>query len=660
LFLLGNTTNTRSTTTTTIQQPSAYSTVAASSLSLLSRPQFDLPYKVIIITNGHQQQQPQEQDEEWQVERFASSYQSFFERLAPFNAYAYHHQHHVVEDRNSIQKLATTTHDVIDDDDDDTNMKKSCPLLLAHVVENRRITAPDWEQQDTRHVRLVLPENIARTSTNTSTKAATAAAATTAALLPYQAGDVVSIIPSNTVSIVERFLAVMPANVQELADVDLEIQNPNSNRSSSTATTYLGIYGYDGWPKHCTLRGWLTYCADIHALPDREDLYALSHYCSPTHDMSREQGKKLQSLSEASGAALYNDYILREKRSWADVLYDFDALRAPGSLLTIPALLALLSPIRPREFSIASSPTLEYQQQLLVKRQQQQQRQQSQQKDETKVAPNHHDKQQSHRGFGIDLCVAVVRGTTARGRKYHGLCSHYISQLQTANDAQRQHQQQSSVVRMWIRPGSFIRLPLQTKMDDGEGTQRFVQPVLYIGAGTGIAPIRGLIHERQAQLDQTGNSSCSNTAPVVEPTAADNQHLAHTGDEDDYWKADDILLFGCRQEKSDYYYQSEWKTLQNHGRLLVLTAFSQDQWHKIYVQQVLRKTDPTGQKLVTHLLKKAGCIYIAGGPKMASAVKEEIVELLTQQMGGAGNGKQAQQLLARLQRAGRFSVEAWS
>ena len=78
------------------------------------------------------------------------------------------------------------------------------------------------------------------------------------------------------------------------------------------------------WPKTCTLRGLLTHCADIRSLPEREDLFALSAYCNLNHADGQDQREKLMSLSKTAGAALYGDYIIREKRNWADVFYDFD------------------------------------------------------------------------------------------------------------------------------------------------------------------------------------------------------------------------------------------------------------------------------------------------------------------------------------------------
>ena len=35
-------------------------------------------------------------------------------------------------------------------------------------------------------------------------------------------------------------------------------------------------------------------------------------------------------MSETREAALYGDYVVREKRGWGDVLYDFDSIRGEG------------------------------------------------------------------------------------------------------------------------------------------------------------------------------------------------------------------------------------------------------------------------------------------------------------------------------------------
>jgi len=373
---------------------------------------------------------------------------------------------------------------------------------------------------------------------------------------------------------------------------DCEISIRSDSLSSVQPQQHFFGHGYSGWPSLCTLRGWLTHCADLHGLPEREDLRALATYCSINHERGPDQRDKLVSLSETKASALYADYILREKRSWRDVLYDFDSLRDAGSRLTVEALLGLLPPIRYREFSIASSPSKELH-------------------TVSKIAS-------AASSISIELCVAVVEGTTRLGRSYHGLCSHYLS-LRSEG---------TSVVRLWIRPGSFHGLPLQN-------SPAFTAqpPVLYVGAGTGVAPLRSLIIERDVLL------------PVDKV-------------DDDELKRGDILVFGCRKREADFYYDAEWSSLCQSGRLGLLTAFSRDQWHKIYVQQVIEKADKEQRMISSIVLERSGSIYIAGGPLMARAVKEAIVESLAKEVGG--DEKQAQRILSKMQQAGRFSVEAWN
>jgi sulfite reductase alpha subunit-like flavoprotein len=531
------------------------------------------------VTVSESQLSSENEEEEWQQERFAESYRSFFQHLCPATAYCY---------ETEIPRRRITS-----------DAKTEKPPLVGSVIVNERITAKDWEQ-DTRHIRIYM-ERKAESEPNTT-------ATWDLASLPYQAGDVASILPSNPDTEVERFLQVLPPDIRNMADCELHIENDDK------AVDIFGV-GCSFWPRRCTLRGWLTHCADIHALPEREDLRALSFYCSQEHSHGKSQLDKLVSLSETTDAALYADYILREKRSWVDVLYDFDSLQAPGSLLTMKALLALLAPIRPRDFSIASSPSREY-------------------LSETSAS------KASCGGFGIELCVAIVEGVSPLGRSHHGLCSYYLSQRTTDSTRSRQ-----SSLRLWIRRGSFGGLPLELEGSGETGNTKLQTPVLFVAAGTGIAPVRGLIHEREAV--RILKSSVGGRNDLRSPANDDVGELDR----------DNILLFGCRKEGADFYYEEEWKAMEKSGRLGLLTAFSRDQWHKIYVQQKLQKANEDDAFLARHILEKSGAIYVAGGPKMARAVKEEIIESLGRIVDGGE--VQAVKLLGKLQRLGRYSVEAW-
>ena len=498
----------------------------------------------------------------------ATNYDEFFSSACPATAYQYTNEGRI--------------------DPADSKGTSSDAPLIGRVVKNERITSMDW-MQDTRHIEIQVDSKQSTTFGKNN--------------LPYRAGDVATILPSNSEESVSKFLSVLPKAIQMMADVSIEI----SHLAGSPTP----------WPKKCTLRGLLTYCADINSLPEREDLRALAPYCHLDHEAGSAHRDKLVSLSETTDAALYGDYILREKRSWIDVLYDFDSIQYDGedaggksAALTLEHLLTILPPIMPRHFSIASSPTA------------------------TVL-----DGSTSGSRFHVDLCVAVVKGITPHGRSYTGLCSGYLSRL-VVSDAG------ALPVRLWIRPGSFGKLSLkpiqqqqQQLVESGHRSRYFETPILCIGAGTGVAPLRSLILERDAVRSVN-----------TDHNVADQNQSSDSN-------ADNILVFGCRKSSADFYYESEWKSLADRSSLRLLTAFSRDQYYKMYVQRVSREADG-GTMLTRHILENGGAVYIAGGAKMAHCVKDEIVESLTAAL--PGGDREAKLVLRKLAKAGKFSVEAWS
>ena len=76
-------------------------------------------------------------------------------------------------------------------------------------------------------------------------------------------------------------------------------------------------------------------------------------------------------------------------------------------------------------------------------------------------------------------------------------------------------------------------------------------PVIMVGPGTGIAPFRAFLEERQARGANGGN-----------------------------W-----LFFGEQYAATDFYYQDQLQAWQAAGHLRLDTAFSRDQAQKVYVQQ---------------------------------------------------------------------------
>ena len=188
------------------------------------------------------------------------------------------------------------------------------------------------------------------------------------------------------------------------------------------------------------------------------------------------------------------DYTTRPRRSILEVMQEFETVKFPWQRLC-----SIIPVMRGRQFSIASAinPTAE--------------------------ADNR---------TRIELLIAIVKYRTIIKRLRQGVCTRYISALQ---------------------PGQTITVTLQ-RGGLGVTKAEMDRPVVMIGPGTGVAPMRALTYQRKLWRDET---------LLVSP---------------DKSKAKDILFFGCRNAESDFFFKSEWEQLKQEGIPLdVHAAFSRDQ-----------------------------------------------------------------------------------
>lgn len=70
-----------------------------------------------------------------------------------------------------------------------------------------------------------------------------------------------------------------------------------------------------------------------------------------------------------------------------------------------------------------------------------------------------------------------------------------------------------------------------------------------------------------------------------------------------------MMFFGCRSKCADYYFSSEWAVASRTGCLILHTAFSRDQSHKVYVQHRLEEE---GEEVWRWISQKKAHIFIAG------------------------------------------------
>lgn len=146
-------------------------------------------------------------------------------------------------------------------------------------------------------------------------------------------------------------------------------------------------------------------------------------------------------------------------------------------------------------------------------------------------------------------------------------------------------------------------------------------PIIMIGPGTGVAPFRGFLAEREA-LGARGKN----------------------------W-----LFFGERHFRTDFLYQAEWLDYRKRGVLhRIELAFSRDQQDKVYVQHRMREH---GRELYGWLQEGAH-IYVCGdAQRMASDVQDALLQVL-QEHGGHSAERAAEELL-ELQRARRYQRDVY-
>ncbi|MDQ2639086.1 MAG: assimilatory sulfite reductase (NADPH) flavoprotein subunit [Pseudomonadota bacterium] len=146
-------------------------------------------------------------------------------------------------------------------------------------------------------------------------------------------------------------------------------------------------------------------------------------------------------------------------------------------------------------------------------------------------------------------------------------------------------------------------------------------PIVMVGAGTGVAPYRGFLAEREA-TGATGRN----------------------------W-----LVFGNRSFEHDFLYQSEWLTWRRRGLLARLdVAFSRDQAQKCYVQHRLREQGA----LLWAWLNEGAHLYLCGdAQRMAPDVEHALIQVF--RVHGGLDEERAAEHLSQLRRERRYQKDVY-
>jgi cytochrome P450 / NADPH-cytochrome P450 reductase len=287
------------------------------------------------------------------------------------------------------------------------NRQKTNPVIIsydaapARVAGNRELATALHGQpveRSTRHVEIALPEGTT-----------------------YQTGDHLGVLPRNHPELIRRAMF----------------------RFGLDAGQYLTIVARYGSHTHLPideptpLLGVLGTCVELQDVAKRSDIELMVSY---TDDP--EQRATLEELigDDAEAQARYRERVFLPNRSLLDLLEEF-----PACALPFEVYLDLLPPLRPRYYSISSSPLVDQ---------------------------------------GVcSITTGVLRAPARSGHgEYAGICSNHLATSPN-----------NSTVFVFVRdPGIGFRPPDNAHV-----------PMIMVGAGTGLAPYRGFLQDR-AVLKQQG------------------------------------------------------------------------------------------------------------------------------------------------------------
>lgn len=303
-----------------------------------------------------------------------------------------------------------------------------------------------------------------------------------------------------------------------------------------------------------------------------------SFFSSVAHFTQNEMHKeRLFEFTKAEYIDELYDYTTRPRRSILEVLQEFDSIKIPWQWAA-----NVLPELRGRQFSIASGGDL---------------------------------KSNPDGSARFELLVAIVKYRTVIKKVREGLCTRYLAGLP-----------RGSQLEVMLQKGSL-----------GITQAHANRPIVMVGPGTGIAPVRSLIWEQMqwAKKPVQMNVGMTKNHGSSQPPMA--------------------LFFGCRNKDADYFFSKEWEQINDKFPLEVFTAFSRDQTKKIYVQDLIKEQS----ELVYRLLHNAGGTLLVCGSsgKMPQAVRIAIAEAFKMQ--GDEHQDESEAYIQLMEREGRYKQETW-
>ena len=299
---------------------------------------------------------------------------------------------------------------------------------------------------------------------------------------------------------------------------------------------------------------------------------------------SADEKERLEYFASPEGRDDARRYGAGERRTLLEFLDDFPSVAVP-----LGWLLQTAPRLRPRLFSIASARAAD--------------------------GPE-----------TVHLTVTRAAWTTPYGRARNGLCSTALT---------------SASPIVGARLAARVVKGAAAFPDDS-------QPVVAVCTGSGVAPVRAMVRQRNARF--TASDAGGTTAPT-------------------------LVFFGCRHASRDFLYADEWAELERRGTLrgnessfanesselpndadrMFVPVFSRDGNRKRYVSHAVRERSRSVWEI---LRRERSAIVVCGSSgAMPEDVHESLVDVCARE--GGMDDAQARAFLRRMDARGGYVVEAW-
>ncbi|PVZ07893.1 bifunctional cytochrome P450/NADPH--P450 reductase [Actinomycetospora cinnamomea] len=359
----------------------------------------------------------------------------------------------------------------------------------------------------------------------------------------YATGDHLGVLPRNPIDLVNRVIARFGLDGGQFATLT----------ATASAPTHLPV----GEPY--PLLGILAGSVELQDVASRAGLAAVA--AALPEGPARDDLARLAG-SDDEAKARYREEIAGPRRTLLELLEAH-----PECELTFAAFLDLLPPLRPRFYSISSSPQV---------------------------------------SSDVALTVGVLEGParSGDGSTYRGVCSGHLAQVP-----------EGGTVFTFVRsPSIAFRPPENPHL-----------PMIMVGAGTGMAPFRGFLQEREALR--------AHGVPI----------------------APSLLFLGCRDPEDDLLYADELAAFEKAGVATLHPAYSRVPGYPYrYVQHALEGAADD----VWAALQQDAVVFVCGNAStMAPGVRAALVSVFRART-GAGEADGAA-WLAGLRASNRYLEDIW-